>query len=55
MKKTLAFKERGGKPGGDKGYLGSDELAFTLSTHADQNIMTYEETNRGGYLLRHSS
>lgn len=33
------FKERGGKPGGGKGYLGSDELAFTLSRNQDQNIM----------------
>jgi site-specific DNA-cytosine methylase len=28
-----------GKPGGGKGYLGSEELAFTLSRHPDQNIM----------------
>lgn len=36
---TIAFKERAGKPGGGKGYLGSEELAFTLSRHQDQNIM----------------
>jgi DNA (cytosine-5)-methyltransferase 1 len=33
-----AFKMRGGKEGGGKGYLGSDELAFTLSTLQDQQI-----------------
>lgn len=35
---THAFKVRGGCDGGGKGYLGSDELAFTLSTHQDQHI-----------------
>jgi DNA (cytosine-5)-methyltransferase 1 len=33
-----AFKVRGGCEGGGKGYLGKDELAFTLSTHQDQQI-----------------
>ena len=33
-----AFKVRGGCEGGGKGYLGSDELAFTISTHQDQHI-----------------
>jgi DNA (cytosine-5)-methyltransferase 1 len=33
-----AFKVRGGCEGGGKGYLGSDETAFTLSTHQDQQI-----------------
>ena len=33
-----AFKVRGGCEGGGKGYLGKDELAFTLSTHQDQHI-----------------
>jgi DNA (cytosine-5)-methyltransferase 1 len=33
-----AFKVRGGCEGGGKGYLGSDELAFTLSTNQDQQI-----------------
>lgn len=33
-----AFKVRQGCEGGDKGYLGSDELAFTLATHQDQHI-----------------
>lgn len=35
---AVAFKMRGGCEGGGKGYLGSDELAFTLSTHQDQQI-----------------
>ena len=34
-----AFKVRGGCDGGGKGYLGSDELAFTISTHQDQHIL----------------
>ena len=33
-----AFKMRGGCEGGGKGYLGQDELAFTLSTSQDQHI-----------------
>lgn len=33
-----AFKVRGGCDGGGKGYLGSDELSFTLSTTHDQDI-----------------
>ena len=33
-----AFKVRGGCEGGGKGYLGSDEKAFTLSTFQDQQI-----------------
>ena len=33
-----AFKMRGGCEGGGKGYLGSDEQAFTLSTVQDQQI-----------------
>lgn len=33
-----AFKVRGGKEGGGKGYLGQDECAFTLSTNQDQHI-----------------
>jgi len=39
---THAFKVRGGCDGGGKGYLGSDELAFTISTHQDQHI--FQET-----------
>jgi DNA (cytosine-5)-methyltransferase 1 len=34
----VAFKVRGGCEGGGKGYLGSDELAFTLSKNQDQQI-----------------
>ena len=33
-----AFKVRGGCDGGGKGYLGSDDLAFTISTAQDQQI-----------------
>jgi DNA (cytosine-5)-methyltransferase 1 len=33
-----AFKMRGGCAGGGKGYLGSDEKAFTISTTQDQQI-----------------
>jgi DNA (cytosine-5)-methyltransferase 1 len=33
-----AFKVRGGCEGGGKGYLGSDEKAFTISTTQDQQI-----------------
>lgn len=35
---AIAFKERGGCEGGGKGYLGSLEKAFTLSTSHDQSI-----------------
>jgi DNA (cytosine-5)-methyltransferase 1 len=34
----IAFKIRGGKEGGGKGYLGSDETSFTLSTLQDQTL-----------------
>jgi len=37
--KALIFKERGGCAGGGKGYLGCEELAFTLSTSSDRNVM----------------
>ena len=33
-----AFKVRGGCEGGGKGYLGSDDVAFTISTTQDQQI-----------------
>ena len=33
-----AFKVRGGCDGGGKGYLGSDDTAFTVATHQDQQI-----------------
>ena len=36
-----AFKVRGGCEGGGKGYLGSDDTAFTVATHQDQHIATY--------------
>ena len=36
---TLAFKVRGGKEGGGKGYLGAEDKAFTVSTGQDQHIM----------------
>jgi DNA (cytosine-5)-methyltransferase 1 len=37
---THAFKVRGGCEGGGKGYLGSDEVAFTISTHQDRHIFS---------------
>ena len=33
-----AFKVRGGCEGGGKGYLGSDDVAFTISTTQDQQV-----------------
>jgi DNA (cytosine-5)-methyltransferase 1 len=35
---AVAFKIRGGCEGGGKGYLGSEESAFTLSTNQDQHL-----------------
>ena len=35
---AVAFKVRGGCEGGGKGYLGSDETAFTVSTNQDQHL-----------------
>ena len=35
---THAFKVRGGCEGGGKGYLGSDEKAFTISCNQDQQV-----------------
>jgi DNA (cytosine-5)-methyltransferase 1 len=40
-----AFKVRGGCEGGGKGYLGSDEKAFTLSVTQDQQIAVSSEPN----------
>jgi DNA-cytosine methyltransferase len=40
-----AFKVRGGCEGGGKGYLGSDEKAFTLSVTQDQQIAFNSEPN----------
>jgi DNA (cytosine-5)-methyltransferase 1 len=34
----VSFKIRGGKAGGGKGYLGSEDRAFTLSTVQEQNL-----------------
>jgi DNA (cytosine-5)-methyltransferase 1 len=45
-----AFKVRGGCEGGGKGYLGSDDTAFTVSTHQDQQIaqpVTIRTANTG--------
>ena len=39
MHPAHAFKIRGGCEGGGKGYLGTDEKVFTLSTTQDQQIM----------------
>lgn len=44
-----AFKVRGGCEGGGKGYLGSDEVAFTLSTLQDQTIHCFDRQQIGGY------
>jgi DNA (cytosine-5)-methyltransferase 1 len=38
MATAHAFKMRGGCEGGGKGYLGSDEKTFTISTQQDQQI-----------------
>ncbi len=43
---THAFKVRGGCAGGGKGYLGSDNTAFTLSTNQDQQIYTEMRVRR---------
>jgi DNA (cytosine-5)-methyltransferase 1 len=39
-----AWKMRYGKEGGGKGYLGSDELAFTLNTQQDQQVAVAVDT-----------
>lgn len=41
-----AFKVRGGCEGGGKGYLGSDDAAFTLSTHQDQQLFHKMQVRR---------
>jgi DNA (cytosine-5)-methyltransferase 1 len=43
---AYAFKVRGGCEGGGKGYLGSDEQAFTLSTGADQQLFQKMQVRR---------
>lgn len=41
-----AFKVRGGCEGGNKGYLNSDEQAFTLSTGVDQQLFHKMQVRR---------
>ena len=41
-----AFKVRGGCEGGGKGYLGSDDTAFTVATHQDQQIAQAMQVRR---------
>ena len=45
-KQVVAFKVRGGCEGGGKGFLGSEEKAFTVSTHQDQDIFTNSTVRR---------
>ena len=49
--KPLAFKIRQGKSGGGKGYLGSEDKAFTVATGNDQNIMTVRWQNKNDGLV----
>jgi DNA (cytosine-5)-methyltransferase 1 len=44
---AIAFKVRGGREGGGKGYLGNDNTAFTLSTTQDQQIAIACDTYNG--------
>jgi DNA (cytosine-5)-methyltransferase 1 len=41
-----AFKVRGGCEGGGKGYLGNDNIAFTLSTTQDQQLFNQMRVRR---------
>lgn len=51
--KPLAFKIRQGKfGGGSKGYLGSEDKAFTVATGNDQNIMTVRWQNKNDGLVQ---
>jgi DNA (cytosine-5)-methyltransferase 1 len=43
---AVAFKVRGGCEGGGKGYLGSEETAFTLSTTQDQQLFNKMRVRR---------
>jgi DNA (cytosine-5)-methyltransferase 1 len=43
---AVAFKVRGGCEGGGKGYLGSDDTAFTLSTNQDQHLFNQMRVRR---------
>jgi len=45
-KHAVAFKMRGGCEGGGKGYLGSDDMAFTVSTGQDQQLFTKMQVRR---------
>ena len=44
--KSIAFKIRGGCAGGGKGYLGNENVAFTLSTNQDQQIFNNSHIRR---------
>jgi len=50
LERPVAFKVRGGKPGGGKGYLGSEDKALTISTVQEQYLAepiavdTYNQT-----------
>ena len=48
------FKLRSGKDGGGKGYLGSDDLTFTLATNNDQYLMTTEPYMLAGNMIGRS-
>jgi DNA (cytosine-5)-methyltransferase 1 len=50
-----AFKVRGGCEGGGKGYLGSDNTAFTLSTVQDQQIAVAFSENQQGVVWEHDT
>jgi DNA (cytosine-5)-methyltransferase 1 len=43
---AVAFEVRGGCEGGGKGYLGSEDSAFTLSTNQDQHLFTRMQVRR---------
>ena len=43
---AVAYKVRGGCEGGGKGYLGSDNTAFTLSTNQDQHLFNQMQVRR---------
>jgi len=43
---AVAFKVRGGCEGGGKGYLGSEDTAFTLSTTQDQQLFNKMRVRR---------
>lgn len=43
---AIAFKVRGGCEGGGKGYLGSEEATFTVSTGQDQHLFFKQSVRR---------